>query len=83
MSDLDDIHALLIDIRDNQKRALEHQERHLAIAQQQLDRSQRQVEESIDLQRQAVDRVKRVSRVALPGIVLCIALIAYLVVRYF
>jgi hypothetical protein len=37
----------------------------------------------MELQRQAIDRVKRISRIAVPGIILCVILIAYLVVRYF
>ena len=42
----------------------------------------RQVAESIELQRQAVDRFKTVSRIAIPGIVLCVVLIVYLIARY-
>lgn len=82
MSDLDDIHRLLTEIRDNQRTALERQERQLAIAEQQLERSRAQVEESIDLQRQAIDRVRRISRIAVPGLIFCFALIIYLIVRY-
>lgn len=83
MSDQDEIRDLLIEIRDNQRLALERQEEHLALAREQLSRSGGQVQESLDLQRQAVERVRRVSRIAVPGIVLCVALIAYLLIRYF
>jgi hypothetical protein len=36
----------------------------------------------IALQRAAVDRVRRISWIAIPGIAFCIVLIVYLVVRY-
>jgi len=83
MNEMDEILGLLKEIRDNQQSALAKQEAHLAIAREQIDRSKNQIEESIALQRQAVDRFKKVSRIALPGIILCIALVVYLVVRFF
>jgi hypothetical protein len=73
---------LVKEIRDNQRLALARQEEHLEVARQQLERSRGQVEESIRLQRAAVARVKSITRVALPGIVLCVALILYLMLRY-
>ena len=82
MSDKDDIRELLTEIRDNQRLSLQRQEEHLAIAREQIDRSRGQVQESIELQRQAIDRVKKISRIAVPGIAICIALIIYLLVRY-
>ena len=83
MSDSPEIRDLLIEIRDNQRLSLQRQEDHLALAREQLERSRKQVAESIELQRQAIARVKRISRIALPGIVLCVLLIVYLLVRYF
>jgi len=83
MSDSPDVRDLLIEIRDNQRVSLQRQEEHLAIAREQIERSRNQVEQSIVLQRQAIERLRRVSRVAIPGIILCIALIVYLLVRYF
>ena len=83
MSDKDEIRDLLIEIRDNQRLSLQKQEEHLAVAREQIDRARRQVQDSIELQRQAIDRVKKVSRIAIPGIILCVALIAYLVLKYF
>jgi hypothetical protein len=83
LSDKDDIRDLLIEIRDNQRLSLQKQEEHLAVAREQIDRARRQVQDSMELQRQAIDRVKRISRIAVPGIILCVILIAYLVVRYF
>ena len=82
MSDKDDIRESLTEIRDNQRLSLQRQEEHLAIAKDQIDRSSGQVQESIELQRQAIDRVKKISRIAVPGIAICIVLITYLVVRY-
>jgi hypothetical protein len=82
MSDREDIRELLIEIRDNQRLSLQRQEEHLAMAREQMDRSRGQVEQSIELQRQAVDRARKISRIAVPGIALCIALIIYLMVRY-
>ena len=82
VSEREDIVALVKEIRDNQRLALARQEEHLEVARQQLERSRGQVEESIRLQRAAVARVKSITRVALPGIVLCVALILYLMLRY-
>jgi hypothetical protein len=82
MSNNDVIRELLVEIRDNQRLALQRQEEHLAIAREQIERSRGQVQESIDLQRQAIERVKTISKIAIPGIFICIVLIVYLVVRY-
>ena len=82
MADSPEIRDLLIEIRDNQRLSLQRQEEHLAIAREQIERSRNQVEQSIALQRQAIERVRRISRLAVPGIILCVALIAYLMVRY-
>ena len=82
MANPPEIRDLLIEIRDNQRLSLQRQEEHLAIAREQIERSRNQVEQSIALQRQAIERVKRISRIAIPGITFCIALIAYLMVRY-
>jgi t-SNARE complex subunit (syntaxin) len=83
MSDMEELRKLLVEIRDNQRLSLQRQEEHLEIARGQLERSRAQVEESIGLQRQAIERAKKVSRIAIPGIVFCIVLIVYLLVRYF
>jgi len=82
MSTDDEIKQLLVEIRDNQRLSLQRQEEHLKIAQEQLERAKNQVAESIQLQRQAIARVKTVMRVAIPGIVVCIALIIYLMSTY-
>ena len=79
----DEIKQLLTDIRDNQKLALKRQEEHLELTRMQVDRAGSQVKESIALQKEAMDRFKRVGRIVFPLILLCIGLIAYLIVRYF
>lgn len=78
----DELRDLLIEIRDNQKRALDRQEEQLAIAREQAERSKRQIEESLDLQRAAVNKTTMITRIAVPGILFCIALIVYLLLRY-
>lgn len=82
MSSDEEIKQLLVEIRDNQRLGLQRQEQQLEIAREQLERARNQVTESIELQKQAVNRFKTVSRIAIPGIVLCVVLIIYLMVRY-
>lgn len=83
MNETSEIRNLLVEIRDNQRLALRKQEEQLAIAREQIERSKKQIEESIGLQRQAIDRVKGITRIAIPGILCCFALIIYLLIRYF
>ena len=83
MNDAEDIKSLLIEIRDNQQLSLGKQEEQIALAQQHLDRARAQVEESIGLQREAMAKQRTITRIAIPGILLCTAAIIYLVVRYF
>ena len=78
-----EIIALLTEIRDTQRKALANQEQHIELVREQLQRSKASIEESIGLQRLAISKQKAVTRIALPGVILCIVLIAYLVVRYF
>ena len=82
MSELDEIRSILVEMRDDQRSSLEKQDEHIALAQQQLDRARTQVEESLDLQREAMAKQKTIIRIALPGVLACIALIIYLIVRY-
>lgn len=79
----DEIKQLLTEIRDNQRLALEQQKAQLDLAREQLARTRSQVSESIDLQKQAMQRFKSLSLVVLPVVFLCVVLIAYLIVRYF
>ena len=83
MSDLDDIRSVLGEICDNQKRSIEMQAEHLAIAQAQLERAKTQVAESLTLQREAVQKQKMLMRIVMPIIVFCIILIVYLILKYF
>jgi len=83
MSDSDELKQILVEIRDNQKKALEAQERQIALAAEQLDRARTQVAESLQLQREAIAKQKTIMRAALPGIALCIFAILYLIIRYF
>ena len=53
------------------------------MVEEQLKRSKESVEESIGLQKLALRRARSASWIALPGIAVCIAAIAYLVIRYF
>ena len=82
MSELDEIRSVLIEMRDDQRLSIEKQDEHIALAQQQLDRARTQVEESLNLQREAMAKQKTIIRIALPGVLACIALIIYLIVRY-
>lgn len=81
--DDDRIVTLLGEIRDNQQEMLERQRAQLAIAQKHLEQASDQVAESLKLQREAVARARTAARVAVPGILVCVAAIAYLVFRYF
>ena len=73
---------LLREIRDQQREMIALATGQRAAMEEQLRRSQASVAESIALQRAAVDRVRRISWIAIPGIAFCIVLIVYLVVRY-
>jgi hypothetical protein len=83
MNDDNRIVSLLGEIRDNQREMLERQRTQLEVAQKQLDQAKSQIAESLVLQREAVGRARTATRVAIPGIIACIAAIAYLVLRYF
>ena len=83
MSDQNDIREILLEIRDNQLRAIENQEQHIALTREQVDRAKKQIEESIGLQRSAMEKARVVTRVVIPAIILCLIAIFYLVFRYF
>ena len=73
----------LREIREGQKEMLAVAAAHRALAQEQLQKSRASIDESVALQREAVRRARTVTLIAVPGILLCIAAIAYLVLRYF
>ena len=83
MSEQEDTREILLEIRDNQLRAIENQEKHISLTQEQVERAKKQIEESINLQRQAIEKTRTIMRIAIPGIVLCLAAILYLVITYF
>jgi hypothetical protein len=78
----DQIIELLKRIEQNQEKALQAQEKHLALAQAQLERSNRTIKENIDLQRVAVARQAQVRNIALPLILILLLLLGYLLVKW-
>ena len=75
--------AVLRDIREGQREALKAMEEHRALVQEQIQVSRNNVRESVGLQRLALKRQRIVTLIAVPGILACIAAIAFLVLRYF
>jgi len=74
---------ILREIRDRQREAVEILKAQRSLVEEQLKRSRESVGESIGLQRLALKRQRTVTLIAVPGILACIAAIAYLVLRYF
>ncbi len=65
-----------------QKDILARQEETLAFLRAEAEKTKKIREESIALQRQAAERVKGISLIAFPAILLCVALLVYLIVKY-
>ena len=82
MNDDDRIVDLLTRLEENQRKALEAQQQHLQIAQTHLDRSNKTIQESIELQRAAVARQAQVTKIVLPLVGVLLALLVYLLVKY-
>ena len=82
MEHYDQIIEMLKRIEQNQEKALQAQEKHLALAQAQLERSNKSVTESIALQRVAVARQAEVRNIALPLILILLALLGYLLIKW-
>lgn len=78
----DQILEALARIEENQRKALEAQQQHLQIAQAQLERSNKTIQESIELQRTAVARQGQVTKIVLPLVAILLALLAYMLLRY-
>ena len=78
MSREDEIKDLLIEIRDNRRLSLRHQEEHLEIARQLAQRSNKQVEESIELQKLAMAKAIQVARIAPAGLVVSALIPSYM-----
>lgn len=73
----------LREIRDGQREIIALIAKQQALAEEQVKKSRATIEESVTLQRLALQRQRTVSLIAVPGIAVCIAAIAYLVLRYF
>ncbi len=73
----------LREIRDGQRELLALMQANKALAEEQMRQSQQRVEESVGLQRIALQRQGTITRVAVPAILVCIAAIVYLVLRHF
>ena len=73
----------LREIRDGQREIVALLSAQRSLVEEQLKRSHSSVEESIDLQKLALRRQRTITLIAVPGILACIAAIAYLVIRYF
>jgi len=78
-----DLLAVLKEIRDTQRQSLEHLEKQTKLIEDRAQTSIKSVEESISLQKLALNRAKSIGFVAVPAIVLCIIAILYLVLKYF
>lgn len=86
MTDEDYRHAslgVLHEIRDTQREILAQLAAQRTLAEEQLARSRDKVEESIGLQKLALQRQRAITLIAVPGILACLAAIGYLVLRYF
>ena len=73
----------LREIREGQREMLSTLAAQRALAEEQINRSRATVEESVGLQRLALKRQGVITLIAVPGIVACLAAIAYLVLKYF
>ena len=78
----DEIIEALKRIEQNQEKALQAQERLLALAEAQLERSRQSIGESIELQRVSVARQAQVRNIALPLILVLLVLLGYLLIKW-
>jgi hypothetical protein len=85
MSDSRDVEMLqtLQEIRDGQREAIALAREQLRLAESQLAKSQSMLEESVGIQRAAMQRFRGMTIIALPLILFCVAAILYLIFRYF
>lgn len=74
---------ILKEIRDGQREVIATLVAQRTLAEEQLRRSQERIDQSIELQKEGLRRQRAVTLIAVPGILVCIAAIAYLVLRYF
>src|SRR6476659_5919551 len=77
----DDAHdavlATLRDIRDGQREVIKVLAVHKRIAEEQIYRYRETIQKSVSLQELALKRQKMITAVALPGVIACVAAIAY------
>jgi hypothetical protein len=85
MSEEHDRQALdvLREIREGQREMVALLTAQRALVEEQLRTYRDRVDESVSLQREAVRRQRSITLFAIPGILACVAAIAYLVFRYF
>jgi hypothetical protein len=79
----EDTLEILKEIRDGQREIIALLTAQRSLAEEQLRKSQERIEESVGLQKEALRRQKSITLITVPGILACIAAIAYLVLRYF
>jgi hypothetical protein len=78
-----EILATLREIRDDQRELLTQIKAQRQLAEEQMAQSRLRIDESMGLQREALKRQRTITVVALPALLLCIAAIAWLILRYF
>lgn len=78
-----DILATLREIRDDQRELLTQIKAQRQLAEEQMAQSRQRIDESMGLQREALKRQRTITVVALPALLLCIAAIVWLLLRYF
>lgn len=74
--------GLLQKIEANQRQALAAQTEHLKLAQEQFARSEARIEESLKIQRLAVQRQQRLSLAVLPVILGLIVLVVWIAIKW-
>jgi len=74
---------ILREIRDGQQQIIDLLISQRALAEEQIRKSRVSIEESVGLQKLVLRRQRAVTLFAVPAIIVCIAAIAYLVLRYF
>jgi len=78
-----EILTVLKEIRDVQKQSLEQIGKQTKLIEDRTQQTVQSVEESISLQKLALNRAKSIGLFAVPAIILCILAILYLVLKYF
>lgn len=82
MDKSEEIAGLLREIRDNLSDGAKRQAETLQFLHAEAERSRSVIDRSVALQEVAVERQKVIQAVALPGIGICLLIVAWLVVKY-